>query len=121
MSSKKHPIKGRGQGQFTCKIQAISEIELDITGRAPKLIGVEAALSMSDNMERSHYIQPDGAPTKAGHQAMIQCYVQGLVATIKSAHENGHLNEVTNLLQVIEELGNSFSTPTELSFEKEDN
>ena len=121
MSSKKHPIKGRGQGRFTCKIRLTSEMELDITGHHPMLIGVTSAIDFSDNIDKSQYINADGVPNKLGHKAMIQSFVQGLVATIKSGHQNGHWDEVTELKKVIEELGASFATPTELSFEKEDN
>ncbi len=68
-------------------------------------------LEPSENLDRSFYFEEDGMPKAAAIKPMTQCFVQGLVGNIHTAHQLGHWDSAEHLRYIISELERGFIQP----------
>lgn len=66
------------------------------------------SLEPSDNLDRSHYIDENGMPKATAIKPLTQCFVQGLIGNIHSAHQSGHWDSAEHLRYIIAELERGF-------------
>jgi len=93
-----------------CVIEALARIYLVPKKEGSTLERAEFTFSVSTNMDKSKYMDPDEKPTKAGSHAITQAFIQGLAANVKFAHAEGFRDEVEHMNYIIAELGRSFAT-----------
>ncbi len=67
-------------------------------------------LDVSENVDRSTFLDKDEMPTAAGSKAITQCFVQGLIGNIHYAHQKGMRNDAEHLRYIISELERGFVT-----------
>jgi hypothetical protein len=65
-------------------------------------------VSVSKNVDQSIFLDENGLPTAEGHRALTQCFVQGLIGNIHTAHQKGFRNDAEHLRYVISELERGF-------------
>ncbi len=65
-------------------------------------------LDVSQNIERSVFIDSEDMPTTAGVKALTQCFVQGLIGNIHSASQKSQWGKKEHLEYVIKELERGF-------------
>jgi len=70
-------------------------------------VATDIFLELSKNLEREKYLKDD-LPTKDGIKPLSQCFIQGLVANIHKAHQEGWWDSAEHLRYVIEELKRGF-------------
>ncbi len=76
--------------------------------------GTEVMLDLSDILEESQYISPNGSPTINGTKAISVCFIQGLIGNIHAAHESGQWDSAAHLRYIIAELERGFATVAEV-------
>ena len=77
-------------------------------GQTSALKSVDFNLDVSDNQNKSAYLDKEGLPTKIGTKALTQTFVQGLVGNIHQAHENQFWDSAEHLRYIISELERAF-------------
>ena len=73
-------------------------------------VSTDFNLLLTQNLDKKKYIKPDGLPTKLGSEAFTQCFVQGLVANMHMAHQEGFRDSAEHLRYIITELERGFAT-----------
>jgi hypothetical protein len=74
-------------------------------------------LEVSDNLDRSKYLDAEGLPTAEGSKADTQCLIQGLAANIHAAHQKGFRDSAEHFRYVLSELERAFIHVTNISSE----
>lgn len=69
---------------------------------------VEFALELSPSLNEDDYLRDDGRLSAEGSRAAFNCFIQGLSAVIKYAHEQGQFDEVKMLKIAHAELDRAF-------------
>jgi len=91
------------------EIEGKCVITLEHTGgQTSALKSVDFNLDISNNMNKSMYLDDDGLPTKVGTKALTQAFVQGLVGNIHQAHQNNFWDSAQHLRYIISELERAF-------------
>ena len=70
-------------------------------------VSTDMYLELSPNLERDKYLKDD-LPTKDGIKPLTQCFVQGLVANIHKAHQEGWWDSAEHIRYIIDELQRGF-------------
>lgn len=73
-------------------------------------VSTDFNIDVSANLDRKEYLTSDGLPTKMGSQTLTQCFVQGLVANMHMAHQEGFRDSAEHLRYIITELERGFAT-----------
>lgn len=89
---------------------AISQIELSHDKGAPKSkhVATNIRLEVSDNLDRSRYMDKELRPTEEGSRALTQTLLSGLAANIHNMHQKGWRDSAEHLRYVISELERQF-------------
>ena len=75
-----------------------------------KHVSTDFYLEVSDNLDDKKYMNKDDVLTAEGSKAVAQCFVQGLIANMHFAHNQGYRNDVEHLRYIISELERGFSS-----------
>ncbi len=78
-------------------------------------IATDFNLDVSENLERSEYLDKEGFPTALGSKSLTICFVQALVGNIHQAHQRKQWNDVEHLKFIISELEKGFATVADAS------
>lgn len=65
-------------------------------------------LEIDKRLDKSGYINKDGTPNKEGSKVLTNTFVQGLIANIHYAHENGLRDSAEHLRFIVSELERCF-------------
>lgn len=87
----------------------ISKVTMAHEKGAPKSthVSTDIRLDVSPNMDKKQYLKND-LPTKEGVKPLTQCFIQGLVANIHKAHQEGWWDSAEHLRYIISELERGF-------------
>lgn len=77
-------------------------------------VATDFNLEMSDNLQKSKYLDSDGLPTEDGSKTLTNVLVQGLVGNIHMAHERGFKDSAEHLRYIIAELERGFASVAEV-------
>lgn len=80
-------------------------------GRSSTHLSTDILLDVSPNQDVKHFLQEGGIPTKEGIRPLTQCFIQGLVGNIHSAHQAGYWDSAEHLRYIIAELERGFIAP----------
>lgn len=94
--------------EFKFKGTVVLTLEPKSDGLGSSHVSTDIGLDVTENLQRSHYLNDEDLPTKAGTQALTQCFVQGLIGNIHQAHENGLRDSAEHLRYIIAELEKGF-------------
>lgn len=86
------------------------KLEYNKGAASSKHRGTEFVLDMSDNLDHNIYIDDEGLVTKQGSHVVSNVLVQGLVANLHLAHEQGYRDSAEHLRWLISELERGFVT-----------
>lgn len=89
--------------------------------KTSKLTTVDFNLDVSKELPKEYYMDKDDLPTKAGVQALTQCFVQGLAANIHFAHQKEYRDSAEHLRYIISELERAFIEIVEIEVSKFEN
>jgi hypothetical protein len=73
-----------------------------------KHVSTDFYLEVSDNIIRDMYLTKDDLPTREGSRVLTSTLVQGLVANIHMAHQQGFRDSAEHLRYIIAELERGF-------------
>lgn len=76
----------------------------DLTSKHMK---TDMRLELSNNLDHKRYLNK-GLPTKEAIKPLSLCFIQGLVANIHKAHEEGWWDSADHLKYIIKELERGF-------------
>lgn len=74
-------------------------------------IATDFNLEVSDNLDKSKYLDKNDLPTSEGTKALTNVFVQALVGNIHQAHQNGFWDSAEHLRYIIKELERGFAEP----------
>lgn len=95
------------QYTFTATSQLIVEHN-EKTGKT-RLIETNVSLEMSENLDPTEYISEENQTfTKEGCIALSNALIQGLLASINIAHQEGLIDSAQHLRKIISELERGF-------------
>lgn len=89
------------------------KLEYKKGAQSSKHRGTEFVLDMTDNLNRDLYIDNEGLPNQEGSKVISNVLIQGLVANIHMAHEQGFRDSAEHLRWIISELERGFVTVAE--------
>lgn len=88
--------------------KCVLEVEHTEGMKTTKHLATKFNLEVSDNLDKSQYIDADGVPTAAGAKVLTNNFVQGLIGNIHQAHDKGYWDSAEHLRYVIAELERGF-------------
>lgn len=88
--------------------KCVLELEHEQGMAMPKHLETKFNLDVSDNLDKSKYIDENGLPTAAGTKAITNNFVQGLIGNIHTAHQKGYWDSAEHLRFIIAELESGF-------------
>lgn len=88
----------------TCKLTMLHEKGAPKSGH----VATDVRLDISDNLDKRTYFDKNDLPTKEGTKPLTQCFVQGLVANIHKAHQEGWWDSAAHLRYIMDELQRGF-------------
>ncbi len=71
-------------------------------------------LYLSDNLDKSQYLDKEDLPTANGSKTLTNVFVQGLIGNIHHAHEKGYWDSAEHLRYIIAELERGFIEVTNI-------
>lgn len=91
--------------------EALVKLDLEHTPGSSnsKHVGTSFRLDVGKPLDESKYLDKDTLPTKDGAQVLSNVLVQGLVANIHYAHDNGFRDSAEHLRWIISELEKGFA------------
>ena len=92
------------------EITGISKISLQMNedGKTSKHLETLTNIELSDNVDPEKFFTQEGIPNEMGSKALTHCLIQGLVANIHYAHDNGLKDSAEHLREIIRELEDGF-------------
>ena len=96
--------------EFEIEGRCVVKLEYKKGEKTSSHIATDFNLDVSENIDRSNFLDEEDLPTVAGTKALTQCFVQGLIGNIHNAHQKGYWNDVEHLRYIITELERGFAT-----------
>lgn len=90
--------------EFTLEAKVVLTLEHKKGMRFSNLVATDFNLEVSDNLERSQYLDKENLPTELGSKGLSNVLIQGLVGNIHFAHEKGFQDSATHIRWIISEL-----------------
>jgi hypothetical protein len=91
------------------KIEGKSVVTLGYKkGERSSVISTDIQLQLPKELDENMYFNKEGLPNKEGTKALSQCFIQGLIANIHQAHQNGLRDSAEHLRYIISELERGF-------------
>ena len=88
--------------------KCVLEVEHTKGAKTTKHLSTKFNLDVSDNLDKSQYIDAEGVPTQAGTKVLTNNFVQGLIGNIHQAHDKGYWDSAEHLRYIISELERGF-------------
>lgn len=93
----------------TSKLTAVSTVMLREKDDAHSTIeGVEIRLYLAENLDPKAYFDSEGKPVHASIKPTTQCFIQGLLANLHYAHQQGFWDSADHLRYIVRELERGF-------------
>lgn len=92
--------------------KCVLEVEHTEGAKTTKHLATKFNLEVSENLDKSQYIDADGVPTAAGTKVLTNNFVQGLIGNIHQAHDKGYWDSAEHLRYIIAELERGFIAVT---------
>jgi hypothetical protein len=102
--------------KITAGFTAVSIITMEhyIGNQTSKHLYTEMYLQVSANLDKHHYVKDDGGLTNEGCKAATIAFIEGLVANIHAAHQEGHWDSAEHLRFIISNLEKGFIRVTQV-------
>lgn len=71
-------------------------------------VATDFFLEVSDNQDKTMFLDKEDLPTKEGIKPLTQCFLQGLVGNIHHAHQNRWWDSAEHIRYIISELERGF-------------
>jgi hypothetical protein len=96
---------------FEFELKGISTLILGASAdkKTSSHIRTEIELEIDTKLDKDFYFDKDSFPTKVGVKSLTQCFIQGIVGNIHSAHQKGQWDSAEHLRYVISELERGFA------------
>lgn len=88
--------------------KCVLELEHTKGEKTTKHLSTKFNLYVSDNLDKSQYIDAEGVPTQVGTKVLTNNFVQGLIGNIHQAHDKGYWDSAGHLRYIIAELERGF-------------
>ncbi len=72
-------------------------------------VATDFFLEVSDNQDKTMFLDKEEMPTKIGTKPLTQCFIQGLVGNIHHAHQKGFWDSAEHIRYIISELERGFA------------
>lgn len=99
--------------RFSFEAKTVLELEHEHGAKTSKHIETKVNLYPSKNMDKSMYLDKYDLPTAYGSKVLTNVLVQGLIANIHSANNNGFWKDHEHMKYIISELERGFVTIAE--------
>jgi hypothetical protein len=90
------------------KISAISTVEFEIVNGEPIMHSTSVSMNIPPPLDENQYFDGDGNLNKFGVQAATATLIQGLIANMHGAHQNGLRDSAEHLRYIISQLEQGF-------------
>jgi len=94
--------------EFIIKGVSIVKLQHEQGDTTSSHVSTDFNLDVSDNVDSASFLDAEGLPTEDGVKALTQCFVQGLVGNIHSAHQKKYWDSAEHLRYIITELERGF-------------
>lgn len=95
--------------EFQMESTVCVTMEHDAGSGISKHIHTDFNLSVSNNLDKNHYLDEDDLPTAAGTKSLTVTLIQGLVGNIHQADQKGYWESADHLRYIIKELERGFA------------
>lgn len=82
--------------------------------KMPSLNSVDIILETGKNLEKEKYFDRNGLPNKDGLHSIINCFIHGIAAAVKTAHKNGYRVDHEYMQYIVEQLTRAHATDGEV-------
>lgn len=72
------------------------------------LVGTNISMGLSENLDKSYYLDKEEYPTEEGVKTLTNAFIQGLVGNIHYAHQKNYRDSAEHLRFIISELERGF-------------
>lgn len=96
--------------EFSFEAKVVLTLEHKKGMTKSKHVATDFNIDVSDNLDRSMYLDEKKLPTEAGSRTLSNILIQGLVGNIHLAHEKGFMDSAEHLRWIISELEKGFAT-----------
>jgi len=96
------------------KISAISTVEFAMVNGEPTIHSASVSMNIPPPLDENQYFGTDGNLNKFGVQAATVTLIQGLIANIHGAHQNGLRDSAEHLRYIISQLEQGFVAQVEV-------
>lgn len=94
--------------EFEFKATAIIGLANSESDTKSTLLYSKFFLEPSDNLDQNAYADAEGLPTEKAVKPLTQCFIQGLLGNIQTAHRSGRWDSAEHLRYIIAELERGF-------------
>lgn len=93
---------------YTLEARVVLEMEQTQGEKTSRHLETKINVDVSSNLDRKQYLDKDDLPTAQGSKVLTGVLIQGLVANIHQAHQNGYRDSAEHLRYIISELERGF-------------
>ncbi len=94
--------------EFQIEGLCVVTLEHKVGEKTSSHVATDFNLDVSNNLDKSQYLDSEGVPTASGTKALTQCFVQGLIGNIHQAHQKEYWDSAEHLRYIISELERGF-------------
>ena len=94
--------------EFSFEAKVVLTLEHKAGMPTSKHVATTFNLDVLGHLDKSHYLDSEGLPTKEGSKILSNVLVQGLIGNIHLAHDEGFRDSAEHLRWIISELERGF-------------
>lgn len=94
--------------EFEFKATAVIRLRHNGEKKGSELLHSKFYFEPSDNLPNEVYVDAEGIPTHEAIKPLTQCFIQGLLGNIHTAHLSGRWDSAEHLRYIIAELERGF-------------